>query len=473
MRDLNIAILGAGAAGYGTYMAFKDLKGVNCSVYNFPEEASISNEPKVSLAKRYSILKKKYGYKLFSIKTNRFLRTPKRIENNLGETIWDSMTSFGLISFWGGVSQKLNRQEFITNIGREPDEVIYDPVDELIYDEGDCRQHKDKNTSQVNMIKMHSLCEKFFEHLIKVPGKNFSLEPPKLFLKRANNFDVNCGNLLGCAHVDTFFSSKDFFLKEIKKKSSNLEIISEKILDLDIEKREVATNESKKVFDFVFVCLGPYQTQKLLNKALKTNYPIIVKEPTLFTFPIFYTGKINRSDSFFGLTNFIFNLSTKGETEISIQVYPPNKHIFLSTIPSIFWGKLSFLKSMFFSRFLYLRVYCGMQNQVTKVFYDKAVKQEKNNQNINHTKNRVYKLFKRICKGTAFIPLSLFFNAKTSSHYAGCNPSFLLHVDYLERNKIFITDSSNWKSSPAKSPTITIIANATHRAKKIIQHDIS
>ena len=142
-------------------------------------------------------------------------------------------------------------------------------------------------------------------------------------------------------------------------------------------------------------------------------------------------------------------------------------------MPSIFWKKLSFLKSMFFSRLLYLRVYCGMQNEITKIFHGNTKREVKKKKDIKDTKNRVYNFFKDVCRGTSFTPLFLFLNAKTSSHYAGCNPSFLSHINDLKKHNIFITDSSIWKSSPTKSPTITIMANATQRTKRIFSRDIS
>ena len=101
MKPQNIAILGAGAAGYGTYMAIKELDGVNCSIYNFPEDKVSSSLNTSDLSKRYKRLKKMYGVQLFSTKTNKDLKTPKKINNHFGDAIWDSNISFGLLSSSG------------------------------------------------------------------------------------------------------------------------------------------------------------------------------------------------------------------------------------------------------------------------------------------------------------------------------------------------------------------------------------
>ena len=159
--------------------------------------------------------------------------------------------------------------------------------------------------SEGKVGEMHSLCKNFLI-TYKIFRKRLLLETPNLCLNESNKLPENCGNLLGCSHVDSFFRAKIFFQRK-QKKDSNFEIIHEHILDIDIEKKEVITNKTKKVYDCILICLGPYQTQKLLNKALKTNYPILVKEPALFTIPIFYRGRISDSKNFFGLTNFILN----------------------------------------------------------------------------------------------------------------------------------------------------------------------
>ena len=242
-----------------------------------------------------------YGVQLFSTKTNKDLKTPKKINNYFGEAIWDSNISFGLLSFWGGVSQKLNKKEYTTNIGHKPGKFLYESVENLLYKSDKSNWTKNVSNSEGKVGEMHSLCEKFFNHLEKFSVKDFYLETPNLCLNKSKKLPENCGNLLGCSHVDSFFSSKDFFLGESKKNTPNFEIIHEHILDIDIKKKEVITNKTKKVYDYIFICLGPYQTQKLLNKALKTNYPIFVKEPALFTIPIFYRGRISDSKNFLGL----------------------------------------------------------------------------------------------------------------------------------------------------------------------------
>ena len=114
------------------------------------------------------------------------------------------------------MSQKLNKKEYASNIGHKPEKFLYETVENLLYKSDKNNWKKNVSKSEGKVGEMHSLCKKFF-NLQKFSEKDFLLETPNPCLNESNKLPENCGNLLGCSHVDSFFSSKDFFKRKQKK----------------------------------------------------------------------------------------------------------------------------------------------------------------------------------------------------------------------------------------------------------------
>ena len=140
----------------------------------------------------------------------------------------------------------------------------------------------------------------------------------------------------------------------------------------------------------------------------------------------------------------------------------------MSIFPIKLWKLFKALNTFFFMRLIFIRIYCGLENQTTKVFNDSHSKPTQRSHNNRILKRTLAALVKSIFNKSKFVSLGLYFFAKTSSHYAGCNPGFRKHIKHLESKNIFINDSSLWIGSPTKSPTLTIMASAYLQTKKIL-----
>lgn len=455
IRD-KIAIIGFGAAGYGTYLGLKEKGFKNIYIYN-PANLKKHHEVKEwnqsTLKNNYRILKKKIG--LFTVNSKTYFGSTLKITKIGDNKIYNNQIGGGLLNFWGGVMQTFDTQTLQSCLDINDLNDYYlkisnkIPISQIIHKNSKKNIYAKKNT--IN-------CNSYVEEMTKgmtINSKNF-YEIDTIIATKQNN-KKNCHCFIGC-------------LKHTHFKTSNLDIdpgvkiINEIVEKVDFEKSRVITNSSKQVFDKIYLNAGPYHDQKILiQSSINNQNSIKIKDSSSFTFPIFFKGRKKNSTIEFALTNRIFCVKENGKILGHIQIYPPIDHINKSLYPSYLWDKLTFIKNISTNRLLWAR--CYLSDKFSRV------KNSENQHEIYSKKNdikiaqkKIIKIFKSNLNKDDFLPLNFIINSKTSSHYAGdydhITKNILKQSENHYKKKIFFNDSLLWRILPSYSPTFTIMANA-------------
>jgi len=455
IRD-KIAIIGFGAAGYGTYLSLKEKGFKNIYIYNFinlKKKHEVKNWSQLALKKNYTILNNKLGFNTANSKTY-FGNTLNKIKIG-NDKIYDNQIGGGLLNFWGGVMQTFNRQTLQSCLSIKNLDNYYSKISDNLT----ISQVVHKNSKQsIYANKPNIQCNEYVEKIIEgMSGNSKNFIENDTIIAVSHNNKKNCHCFIGC-------------LKHTHFKTSNLDldrsvkVIHEEVEKIDFDKMKVISNFSTQNFDKIYLNTGPYYDQKILIQSSENNpSPIIIKDSSSFTFPIYYNGKIKETRVDYSLTNCLFRIINNKKILGHIQIYPPIDHINKSLYPNFLWNKLTFIKNISTNRLLWAR--CYLVNEYSQIKNSKHQNKIFSKSNdVKIAQKEIFRVFKANLNNQEFIPINFFINSKTSSHYASdyehVTKNILKQTETHYKKKIFFNDSLLWKILPSESPTFTIMANA-------------
>ena len=475
MRD-KIAILGAGASGFGTYLGLVQNGYNKIDIYNsinknkirFNKINNYENFDK-QIKNFYSILKSLKSYGILNRKSylGAYLDEIK-INKNI---IYNSNIEYGLTNFWGGILQDFD------NLYLSSNEVLkksydlndqYKKISKIIPVTDPGLNHKFlssiSNKDQINISNLNLKLKNFLNNQSQVNHfvSSVSLEETK------KNYN-ECLCIIGACSIHSIFSTENYF------KSQKIKIINQEIEKINFKTNEIIFSNDKKKYDKIYINLGPYNSQKIILKSLglEKEENILVKDGTNYVFPLYFNGKIDfeTTKEFFNLTNNVINFKNQNDETITLQIYPSTAHIMRSLLPNFLFDVSNQISNLLLKRILWVKCYLPYGSETQKNFSmvgneSFEIKDEKI---IDKNKKFIFKKIKGIFKKSQFFPLNLNMSSRTSSHYSGCNPNILKIFDVNNSkilDKIILSDSTPWNSVPSQSPTFTIMASAMDISSK-------
>jgi hypothetical protein len=454
-----IAIIGFGASGFGTYLGLKEKGFKNIYIYDqlpYKKELQFNHWSQKNLKKNYKHLKKKLGYINTANSKTYFGKSLKTIDA-INSKIYDNKIGGGLLNYWGGVLQKFDKQVLNSCLQIDNLDEYYLKISKNIPISQITNPKSDKNTySNQKDIKSHAYIEEIDKSISEYSSEIFKKDTIVAISENKNNEKCNC--FIGCLK-HKFFNTNNY------NYNNDVIFINEEVKKINFDKNLIISNSNTQAFDKIFLNTGPYNDQKILIESLEiAKKSIRVKDSFSFTFPIYYKGKLNNSRLNFGLTNYIFNIIDNNITLGHAQVYPPIDHINRAIFPNFLWNKFNFLKNISINRLLWVRCYLNDEYSEIKEFHGNEQIQNIKNDGIKKIQNLVFKIIKKNIKSANFLPINLFINSKTSSHYAGdkkyIEKNILNQTENHYKKKIIFNDSLLWENLPSESPTFTIMANA-------------
>lgn len=474
------AIVGAGASALGTYLAFKKIGVKDFDIYDSSHSSkTLESDIKFNslfdqgeIWEIYKILKKKLGFKIINKKTEKFSAISKISKEC---HLWDNNFEFGLTKYWGGAVQLFDKEICIRNNfnltelkNTYLDLLKYIPI--TAYDE-DFYDHN-LNVSNQDKIQIHEINEILKNSLKKSEDFKFTTNSAAIYNNKDNQRHCrNCTHcLIGCRY-DSFLNSKSFFQNE-----KNINIIKETVLKINSNNNEIVTETDTRAYEKIFLCAGPYQSQKIISFGNLKIKKFKIKDSYCFTFPLFYFGKIKKNykyDNYFGLTNLVLNVKEDQKDFAQIQIYPPLKHVVFSLFNKPFFRIFKFIYNLFILRFLFCRVYLTDRFCIKYEFDNEEnlnfKKIKPNNDIIKKAKKIIFKKIKQNLMNKRFCLIPFSFESKTSSHYSGDLNKKL--IKNFEDRQIYINDSSTWNFLPSVSPTFSIIALAFLKTMELFKNE--
>ena len=480
MKD-KIAILGAGASGLGTYLGLvkKGFKNIDIYNSNFKNNIKLRNieidkntNVNNKIKNYYSILKSLKNYGILNRKSYRGTYLDEIIISKKS-VIYDSNIEYGLTNFWGGVLQTfdddyIKRNHILKNLENIDD--IYNELSSIIPITSNGSSNSFLNLiSNRKKIDTYDLNNQLNLFLNDKNGVNNSISSIALDTKKIN-FETECLCIIGACPIHSIFSTENYFY------SNKIKVLNDEIIGIDLDKSEIIFLNDRKKYDKIFVNLGPFNSQKILLKSINKDSAekILVKDSSSFMFPIFFSGRINsnKSKNFFNLTNNIVNFKNDDNKTVTLQIYPPTRHILRTFLPTFAFSISSHLTDILLNRVLWAKCYLPEGTEKEKFFSTKeeGILENSNRKKIQQNQKYIFNKLSSILKKSDFFPINISINGKTSSHYSGCNNVLLdiLNKDTSEISKnIILSDSTSWNSVPSQSPTFTIMANAMNISYKI------
>ena len=454
-----IAIIGFGASGFGTYLGLKEKGFKKIYIYNqapYKKEINVNEWTSENLKRNYKYLKNKLGI-LNVANSKTYFGKVLRTINYKNLKIYDNQISGGLLNFWGGVLQKFDKKTLNSCLQINDLDEYYLKVSKNIPISQIVHEKSDKN---IYANQQNIRCQSYIEEIDESINQHSSeiIKKDTVIAISRNDKHENCNCFIGCLK-HKFFNTNNINL------DNNVTFINEEVKKIDFEKNLIISNYSTQAFDKIFLNTGPYYDQKILIKSLEnTQSSIRVKDSSSFTFPIFFRGEINKNKVDFNLTNYVFDIKDKDLTLGQAQIYPPIDHINRAIFPNFLWNKFNFLKNISINRLLWVRCYLNDEYSEIKEFHGNEQIQNIKNDGIKKIQNLVFKIIKKNIKSANFLPINLFINSKTSSHYAGdkkyIEKNILNQTENHYKKKIIFNDSLLWENLPSESPTFTIMANA-------------
>lgn len=477
MKD-KVAILGAGASGFGTYLGLLENGYTNIDIYNSSNKnkvkySRVSNTENLNkkIKNFYSLLKALKGYGILNRKSylGAYL---DEIKINKKSIIYNSNIEYGLTNFWGGILQDFDDVYLSNNKVLNKSKNLKETYKKLshiipITDPGP--NHSFINSiSNKEQINTSNLNLKLNNYLNQHREINQFISPVSLETSRNKNYN-ECLCIIGACPIHSIFSTESYF------KSKNIKVINQEIERIDFKTNEIIFLDERKKYDKIYINLGPYNSQKLLIKSmgLEKKESIVVKDGISYVFPVYFAGKIvpKKNKNFFNLTNNIINFKNQNNETLTLQIYPSTDHIVRSILPNFLFNISSTISNLFLKRILWVKCYLPSGSEAQKNFSisENDFFEKKDLSKIKQNKSFIFEKISKVLKKSDFYPINISMKGKTSSHYSGCNENILKMFDakssQISKNLV-LSDSTPWNSVPSQSPTFTIMASAMDISSK-------
>ena len=474
---MKIAIVGLGAASFGTFLALeKYCEKISC-LDIFTKKQKISDEKKIYSRDEIVNFYKKLNYsKPIPPKIN--------MQTKASDTSEIFKENYEAMDLWGSSCLPLskedlayNRFEFdeYTESYRDIAKAIRisgcenDLIEEFL---GDTYINEEEITLDE---KLENLLNNFDKSINK---NNIILGKARLALshnKKSNNAEserINCECSFNNCNIHNLFLSNDIerYIQDSRLKNN---IIYEKVEFIDFENKKLTYNSiKKKQYDVIFICAGPKETMGLLNRSLKIkNFQISDSQSYILPMFSFKKNLRNAKDVSFSLTSLIGILRQDhsiNEKEF-MQIYKISEELWYQALPKMFWPLSKIL-----SRFIYACViYLDDKHKINYIINYK-------NNNVVHkkiepnSKSKIKKFVRkiRLLLGDNFKVFKIFlFKKKTSHHFGNLKVDDIplkTFAHKYEKKGIYFCGSATFTKLPSISPTFTIMADSNILAKKAI-----
>jgi hypothetical protein len=389
MKD-KIAIIGFGASGYGTYMGLKEKGFENIYIYQskpLKKKIDINRWSQENLKTNYKLLKNKLGFNTVNSKT--FFGNDLKSIISKNQKIYDNFIGGGLLNFWGGVLQKFDKETLKSCLNIEDLDEYYLKISKII----PISQVTHRNSKKNIYVNQENIkCDSYIEQLDEsINFKSQDILKKDTLIATSQNINHQiCNCFIGC------LKHKMFNTTNFDVDNSTL-FVNEEVKKIDFEKKKVITNNSSESFDKIYLNAGPYKDQKILiSSMMNSKSSIKIKDSTSFTFPIYFTGKMNQNKPDFNLTNYIFSIRDQNLTLGHAQIYPAIDHINKSLFHHFFWDKLNFLKNISVNRLLWARCYLNDEYSQLKIFNeDNSINMDHNFSEIKLVQKKIFKDFQK------------------------------------------------------------------------------
>ena len=492
---MNIAVVGSGAAAFGTLLKLKEnLNKTNDKITIISKD--LNNINKIFLE---NINKKKTH-----CKSNSKTGLHSEIRHNFGKAfegvkiknsnniIYDVPYSGGLSDFWSGfaalpMDQNLNKW----GLKKEEIEPYYKHIVQKINLSGEKLNILEKNnllntnpSSYVNSppIKEHTLVSKLINKFNKeTNNERFSIHKNYVFLDTKNDSSTKCINCQSCfsgCPKDSFFRPSKVINDWIFNKDFNYQNEEVDQIKLRDEKYEITTKSKKSMFfDKVFLCAGAFNSAKIIIKSF--GYPS--KDIFLYDIPIKHLPivsimpKIKIEKNTFGLSSGSGSIILNKDTYYHLLFGQLPKEYFRNKINNRYLSNT--LKNIFDTFCLYGTIYGSSEDfysyQLTKKLDPILVNLDKSKV-INSNLNLVIKKLKKIFLKKGFLVLNQFSIHGTSSAHYSSNlfNSYNIKINNKGEFKknLHICDSSTFGHASSSQPhTFFIMANSYRLANNALQ----
>ena len=478
---MKVALIGMGASAFGSFLAL--------------EEFGQKIESIDIFTKKRSSIKRKYIYK--NSRINDFYRSlksksliPPKINIQSGDSDTDEIfrERFEAMNLWGASllpyskkalsKNRLSYDEFMvayTNIGKHLS-ISGDKKDQIekLFKLTYINENKitiDHNISGlVKLLSLHNNDFKIFSGVARVALKHTFKKSVKNSVGRICQCSTN-----NCQFHDIFLEpdiEKHFLKSDLRTKIFYTEV--EKV-DLDqaslsyIDKKTLKLNKTQ--YDLIFICTGPKETIKLIQRSTKINN-FNISDSKSYLFPIFATNFniFRKNIESFSLTNAISVIeSIENNEQYFVQIYKVSEDLWKAFLPFVFWPLISFFRNFIYFGVLYLDNQDRVDYEVN--FTEDALDVNKVSKDSKKKVRLILSTLSGLLKKQFLMFSNLYFEKRTSHHFGRLlvNGSYLQdwHTKY-NSPKIVFNGANNFKKLPSSSPTFTVMAEGYVNVKKLI-----
>lgn len=491
---MRIAIVGSGAASVGVLRALSRLK-LKAEITLFDIGKTIEKPrleyPSIEEIRafhnlNYSGLKKQLGFRFPPLKTV-FSESLSQYKVAGRSCFFRSEHLGGLTNFWGGTMLPFDGEDFADwPINAHDMHPYYHDIADMIGISGRqdglsrCFSSEYINRPAVRILKgMQALSAGVNARQAKGAYDVFS-GVNRVALETRDGHDnacVYCGECMAGCVMDSVYNARtsvEQFIEEM-----DIKYVRGKVLRLSTESSAVmveadAGGRTSKLFDKVFLCAGCVATTEIVMRSLGLKSGPVLTDNTIFQFPILNYG-LGQSDAdrqrYFSLSSLIFACQPRSAEKYAsqVQLYPNFDYLWRNCMPESMWPAAKPLVSLFRDRLIWGRMYLHGKlsdryllalNETGELTFQRVQKADAD------AAKGILESIKSVVNHDGFhvLPVKLI-QSMSSSHLAGTLPYGGGIVPLATSGEVmpntFICDSACFPSSPAGSPTFTIMANAS------------
>ncbi len=291
--------------------------------------------------------------------------------------------------------------------------------------------------------------------------------------------------MLGCPRGAIYSAAKD--LDRYESEGLVTDYVRARVLAFDSDHlvvrsgdTESDTRERVGPFERIYLAANCIGSTEIVMRSLGLRSGPIMMDHAVLSFPIFYLGvRSDKADPYFSLCNLAMGGIPRAPEDEFIQfsIYPFFDHLWRYYVPRSLWRALAPFGRFARWRLLLGRVYlAGEATRRYEMELDSRgltmheVGQAVRESNVDRILTSVRSA---VNHGGFFVPDIRPRGHGTSSHYAATLPFgnrlVPLSADGRIADNVYLTDAATFPTSPAISPTFTIMANACRVARESLE----
>ncbi|MDX8391376.1 MAG: hypothetical protein R8K53_02250 [Mariprofundaceae bacterium] len=497
---MRIGVIGSGPAAVGALQAIARIRpDAKVVLFDIGKEVSESNFESDGIdsirqfhTANYKRLKKHFGYRFPPLKTL-FSEALPQYSVAGSKRFFRSELCGGLSNFWGGTMLPFDGDDFSGwPINGSDLEHHYHDIANLVGVSGAsdelsrCYEKEYINRPPIRVLQgLKRLCDSVNSEIAEGvydvrAGVN------RVALETRDDHDkacVYCGECMAGCVVGAVYSARNSIHRFIS--DMNIDYRPEKVLAVSADAAlvKIRTNggEADESFDKVFLCAGCLGTTEIIMRSLGVTEGPKLIDNSILQFPIINYSS-SRSDTckdrYFSLSNLIFACQPKNGKRFpaQVQIYPNFDYLWRNSMPEALWPLASKFVSASRDRLLWARVYLHGElshHYSVSLNHERGLSfEEIQSPNLQDADEVLQSIKSVINRNGFYVPPVKPSFSKTSSHLAGTLPyggSIIpLNADGEVMSNTYVCDSACFPSSPAGSPTFTIMANASRTVSEAL-----